>query len=66
MGFGVIGAGRYNFNFSNMASSVRADGILFGFLFLTSTLVFQLGFSSGRTIFKSPNNAKPCSLPAMP
>jgi hypothetical protein len=32
---------------------------------LTSTLVFQLGFSSGRTFFKSPNNAKPCPLGEM-
>jgi hypothetical protein len=31
MGFGVIGAGRCKLNISNIASSVRADGILFGF-----------------------------------
>lgn len=62
MGIGVIGAGRCNFSFSNMASSVRADGILFSFLFLTSTSVFQLGVSSGRTFFKFPNNANPFLL----
>ena len=35
------------------------DRILFGFLLLSSSSVFQSGFSSGRTFFKSPNNAKP-------
>jgi hypothetical protein len=41
------------------------DRILFGFLLLSSSSVFQSGFSSGRTFFKSPNNAKPCSLAAI-
>lgn len=55
----------WNFIFFNMASSVWADGILFGFLFLSWNSVFQLDFSSGRKVFNLPNNAKPCSLPAM-
>jgi hypothetical protein len=38
------------------------DVFQFSFLLLSSSSVFQFGFSSGRTIFKSPNNAKPCSL----
>jgi hypothetical protein len=38
------------------------DRILFGFLLLSSSSVFLSGFSSGRTFFKSPNNAKPCPL----
>jgi len=42
----------------------RLDVFQFGFLLLTSISVFQLGFSSGRTFFKSPNNAKPCPLAA--
>ena len=44
---------------------VRADEFQFGFLLLSSTSVFQLGFGSGRTFFKSPNIAKPCSLAVM-
>jgi hypothetical protein len=43
---------------------VPADEIQFGFLLLSSSAVFQLGFGSGRTIFKFPNIAKPCSLVA--
>jgi hypothetical protein len=41
---------------------VRADEFQFGFLLLSSSSVFQLGFGSGRTFFKFPNIAKPCSL----
>jgi hypothetical protein len=41
---------------------VRADEFQFGFLLLSSSAVFQLGFGSGRTFFKFPNIAKPCSL----
>jgi hypothetical protein len=40
---------------SNMAAGVRADEFQFSFLLLSSSSVFQLGFSSGRTFFKSPN-----------
>ena len=42
---------------------VRADDFQFGFLLLSS--VFQLGFGSGRTFFKFPNIAKPCTLAAI-
>jgi hypothetical protein len=38
---------------------VRADEFQFGFLLLSSSSVFQLGFGSGRTFFKFPNIAKP-------
>jgi hypothetical protein len=41
------------------------DVFQFSFLSLSSTLVFQLGFSSGQTFFKSPNNAKPYPLAAI-
>ena len=41
---------------------VRADEFQFSFLLLSSSSVFQLGFGSGRTFFKFPNIAKPCSL----
>ena len=41
---------------------VRADEYQFGFLLLFSSSVLQLGFGYGRTIFKFPNIAKPCSL----
>jgi hypothetical protein len=41
---------------------VRADEFQFGFLLLSSTSVFQLGSGSGRTFFKFPNIAQPCSL----
>jgi hypothetical protein len=40
----------------------QLDGILIGFLFLSSSSVFQLGFGFGRTIFKFPNIAKPYPL----
>jgi RNA polymerase sigma-70 factor, ECF subfamily len=44
---------------------VRADEFQFGFLLLSSTIVFQFGFGSGRMFFKFPNIAKPCSLGAI-
>jgi hypothetical protein len=66
IGFGVIGAGRWQLRlwFAVVLQSGQ-DVFQFGFLLLTSILVFQLGFGSGRTIFKSPNNAKPCPLQAI-
>jgi hypothetical protein len=41
---------------------VRADEFQFGFLLLSLSSVFQLGFGSGQTFFKFPNIAKPYSL----
>jgi hypothetical protein len=41
---------------------VRADQFQFGFLLLSLTSVFQLGFGSERTFFKFPKIAKPFSL----
>ena len=38
------------------------DGMLFGFLLLSSSSVFQLGFGSGRKEFYFPTFAKPCPL----
>jgi hypothetical protein len=43
----------------------QLDGILFGFLLLSSSSVFQLGFGSGRTEFYFPTFAKPCPLVAI-
>jgi hypothetical protein len=45
-------------------SYYRADVILFSFLLLTSTSVFQLGCGSGPDIIKSRHSRKPCSLAA--
>jgi hypothetical protein len=41
---------------------VPADEYLFGFLFLTSTLYFQLGSGSGLDIIKYPTCSNTCSL----
>jgi len=51
------------FILSNIAAVVRAGQTSVGIL---SYLVHQQSISSGsgRTFFKSPNNAKPCSLAA--
>ena len=43
----------------------RAVFFQFDFLFLSSSLVTILGSGSRQTIFKYPNFAKPCPLPAM-
>jgi hypothetical protein len=40
-------------------ASARAEVFQFGFLFLSSSSVFQLGSGSGLKNFKFPNIAKP-------
>ena len=47
-----------------MAAIVRAGQTSMGFWLLSCTFVFQSAAVSGLTFFKSPNIAKPCSLPA--
>lgn len=43
----------------------QLDGMLFGFLLLSSTSVFQISSSSEWTEFYFPTFAKPCSLAAI-
>jgi hypothetical protein len=61
MGFALLGQDVVIFIFSNMAAGARAGQTSVSIL---SYLVHQRRISggSGRTFFKSPNNAKPCSL----
>jgi hypothetical protein len=44
---------------------VRADEFQFGFLLLSSSSVFQLGFGFGQRFFKYRHIAKQCPLPAI-
>lgn len=62
-GLALLGHDLVIFIFSNMAAFVRAGQTPVSIL---SYLVNQQSIisGSGQTIFKSPNIAKPCSLPA--
>jgi hypothetical protein len=58
-GFAILGQQQYPSALVRYLASVRAEVFQFGFLFLSSSSVFQLGSGSGRKNFKSPNIAKP-------
>jgi hypothetical protein len=58
-GFAILGQKQYTSAAVRYWAAVRAEVFQFSFLFLSSSLVFQLGSGSGRKIFKSPNIAKP-------
>jgi hypothetical protein len=58
-GFAILGQKQYPSALVRYWASVRAEVFQFGFLFLSSSSVFQLGSGSGRKVFKSPNIAKP-------
>jgi hypothetical protein len=58
-GFAILGQKQNPSAFVHYWAAVRAEVFQFSFLFLSSSLVFQLGSGSGRTFFKSPNIAKP-------
>jgi hypothetical protein len=64
-GFAILGQKQYTSALFRYLAAVRAEVFQCSFLFLSSSLVFQLGSGSGRTIFKSPNIAKPyrCTKP---
>ncbi|MDZ4838366.1 MAG: hypothetical protein SGJ04_00010 [Bacteroidota bacterium] len=44
---------------SSLSAAVPADGILLGFLFVIFIISFSIIIDTGRTLFKSPNIAKP-------
>jgi hypothetical protein len=54
MGFGVIGAGRCNFNFSNMASSVRAGRFSIWLLVVIFIISFSNGLQFRADVFQTP------------
>jgi hypothetical protein len=58
-GFAILGQKQYPSALVRYWASVRAEVFQCSFLFLSSSLVFQLGSGSGRKIFKFPNIAKP-------
>jgi hypothetical protein len=63
-GFAILGQKQNTSALVRYWASVRAevfhpDSYRDSFLFLSLSSVFQLGSSSGRTIFKFPNIAKP-------
>jgi len=49
-------------SFCSLSAAVRAQRLLFSFLLLTSTLVFQLGCGSGLDIIKYQHSSKPYPL----
>jgi hypothetical protein len=59
LGFAILGQKQYTSAAVHYWAAVRAEVFQCSFLFLSSSLVFQLGSGSGRKIFKSPNIAKP-------
>jgi hypothetical protein len=58
-GFAILGQKQYPSAAVHYWAAVRAEVFQCSFLFLSSSLVFQLGSGSGQTIFKFPNIAKP-------
>jgi hypothetical protein len=54
MGFGVIGAGRCNINFSNMASSVRAGRFSIWLLVVIFNFGFLIGLQFRADAFQIP------------
>jgi hypothetical protein len=58
-GFAILGQKQYPSALVRYWASARAEVFQCSFLFLSSSLVFQLGSGSERKIFKFPNIAKP-------
>jgi hypothetical protein len=58
-GFAILGQKQYPSALVRYWASARAEVFQCSFLFLSSSLVFQLGSDSGQKIFKFPNIVKP-------
>jgi hypothetical protein len=65
IGIAASEAERRNFGCLHRCTLVRANKYLFGFLLLTSTLIFQLGSGSGLDIIKYPTYSNTCPLVAI-
>jgi hypothetical protein len=65
MGFAAMLADEYILIILSLSAVVPADVILFGFLLLTSTSVFQSAAVPGWTFNEYQHSSKPCPLYAI-